>query len=94
MKRYEVSIDGKTFIVDAEDSKQALYKVMSKLNVADSVNIPSDVESELRRYASRYGYDWEEIYDGINSRVKREGMSLYEAVEDIIEDMVSGRSLY
>lgn len=94
MKRYEVSIGGKTFIVDAEDSKQALDKVVSKVDVADSVNIPSDVESELRRYASRYGYDWEEIYDGINSRVKREGMSLYEAVEDVKEDMASGRSLY
>lgn len=71
MKRYKISIDGKTFIVDAEDSKQALDKVVSKVDVADSVNIPSGLESELRRYASRYGYDWEEIYDGVNSRVKK-----------------------
>lgn len=94
MKKFKFTTDNYTLIVEAIDKEDALCKIMSKIDTSHSFCIPKHLEDELRRYSSRYDYEWEEVYDGINSRVNREGMSVPEAVEDVIECMVIGKSLY
>lgn len=51
-------------------------------------------EQELRRYAQRFNYDMDEVYDGLNSRIKREHMSVAEAIENLKEAMTTKKSLY
>ena len=58
------------------------------------LGLSSSQECELKRYAERFGYDMREVYDGLNSRVSREGMSLQKAIEDIENKMAAKKSLY
>ena len=80
--------EGKHFIIDKITSKRdsVIKDEYPKLN--------SRQEQELRKYAQRFSYEMEEVYDGLNSRVNREGMSVDEAVEDLKETMVAQKSLY
>lgn len=60
----------------------------------DDYKLSYQEESDLERYAKRFDYDWIEVMDGLNFRIKKEGMSPEEAIEDIKETMARGKSLY
>lgn len=51
-------------------------------------------ELELKRYSDQYGYDWVEINDGLNWRIRMVQMTIPQAIEDVKETMAAGDSLY
>lgn len=79
----------------ARELLQKLENQAKLRNITDSFpKISSRQEQELRKYAQRFSYEMEEVWDGLNSRVNREGMSIDKAVEDLKETMVAQKSLY
>lgn len=57
-------------------------------------SLTNEQELELKRYSDQYGYDWVEINDGLNWRIKMVQMTVSQAIEDVKEAMAAGDSLY
>ena len=57
-------------------------------------SLTNSQELELKRYSDQYGYDWVEINDGLNWRIKMVQMTVPQAIDDIKETMAAGDSLY
>lgn len=76
------------------DPSVTKIKKLSDKKVKDAPNIPTQNISELKKYAERYNYEWEEVIDGYISRIRRHGMQPEQAVEDLKETMASMTSLY
>lgn len=82
-------------VYSRKELEQKLENQAKLRNITDSFpKISSRQEQELRKYAQRFSYEMEEVWDGLNSRVNREGMSIDKAVEDLKETMVAQKSLY
>ncbi len=88
-------------IIVGDSVKDANFNVGQKFRTRATVELDdgylglsSSQEYELKRYAERFGYDMREVYNGLNSRVSREGMSLQKAIEDIENKMAASKSLY
>ena len=63
-------------------------------SIKDEISLTNGQIQDLKNYARKYEYDWQEIMDGLNSRIKKEHMTIVEAIEDIKESMVENKSLY
>ena len=83
MKKYKINFNHKIYIVDANSRLEAVKKIK------DYGVIPYKFTSELKRYANRYEYEWSDIEDGYNFRIKKENMSPNDAFEDLLETMSS-----
>ena len=57
-------------------------------------SLTNSQEAELKKYSDQYGYDWVEINDGLNWRIKMVQMTIPQAIEDVKETMAAGDSLY
>lgn len=57
-------------------------------------SLTNSQELELKRYSDQYGYDWVEINDGLNWRIRMMQMNVPQAIEDVKEAMAAGDSLY
>lgn len=80
-----------------EEVKKGIFTPMtdSAVELDDGyLGLSSREEDELRRYAERFGYDMRAVWDGLDLRVKREGMSLQKAIIDLENKMVAQKSLY
>lgn len=79
--------------IEPWDYTSKLISENKDAKVNDDWYLKPEDKARFEKYMKRYEYGWDEIYDGINSRIKREGMKYEDAVDDVLEAMVRNQRL-
>lgn len=93
--------------VSPNDGYMRLYGKLSELLKSKDLNDSTGVEDSkvkdiflngtqintLRKYADRYGYEIEDVYDALNYKISKRGKTTQVAIEELLDNMVGGYSL-